>query len=260
MTNQLPQLLGGLRETNNAALGQKILAIGKMGPPARDGLASLSELAKASRLRALVGEPETKIVGQSVEDLSVAAKMAICRIAPEEGRPFLPDIADKVGYWWDAVQFLTESGAWSNEVVRVVEPLLEETANGARATGRKSIAAYIILSHDHHHSGALDVLHRNMANGELRDRLLAGRFLFEVLGETNGLCALVEEGFRSPESYIGQSAGNIADEMGDAALPCLPAFESALWHQDQFVRAWAGRLILKLAPQELPINDPKGRK
>jgi len=36
--------------------------------------------------------------------------------------------------------------------------------------------------------------------------------------------------------------------MGDAALPALPAFEAALWHRDRFVREYAGRLILKLAP------------
>jgi hypothetical protein len=208
----------------------------------------------------LVADPEGKIVGRSVDDLCVAAKMAICRIAPEEGRPFLPDIAAKIGYAWDPVEFLAERGAWSNEVVRVVEPLLEVSADAARGTARQSIAAYIILSHDRQHSGALEVLHRNKSTGELRDRLLAGRFLFETLGETNGLCALVEEGFKSPESYIGQSAGNLATEMGNAALPCVPAFKVALWHPDQFVRASAGRLILKLAPQEVPINDGRRSK
>jgi hypothetical protein len=45
--------------------------------------------------------------------------------------------------------------------------------------------------------------------------------------------------------------------MGDAALPALPAFEAALWHRDRFVREYAGRLILKLAPRELPINESK---
>jgi hypothetical protein len=63
------------------------------------------------------------------------------------------------------------------------------------------------------------------------------------------------EGFRSQESFIGQTAGNLANHTGAAALLALPAFKVALWHKDQFVRAWAGRLILKLAPQELPINE-----
>jgi hypothetical protein len=255
LTNELPQLLDGLWETNNAALERKLMAIGKMGPPAHDALPTLRELTQASRVRTLVADPEGKIVGRSVDDLCVAAKMAICRIAPEEGRPFLRDIADKVGYAWDPVQFLVEPGAWSNEVVRVVEPLLVASVEAARSPARQTIVAYIVLSHDRQHSGALEVLHRNKSAGELRDRLLAGRFLFETLGETNGLCALVEEGFKSPESYIGQNAGNLAAEMGNAALPCVPAFKVALWHPDQFVRASAGRLILKLAPQELPINE-----
>ncbi len=260
MANELPQLLDGLLDSDNGALGRKILAIGKMGPSARGALGTLRELAQPARLQSLVAEPQMKVVGVSVGDLAVAAKIAICRIDPQEGRPFLPDIADRIGYWWDPVEFLTGPGPWSNDVVRVVEPLLEEPAEGRQASGRRIIAAYVVLCHDRHHSRALALLHENRSTGELTDRLLAGRFLFEALGETNGLCELVAEGFRSPESYIGQTAGNLASEMGNAALPCVPAFRAALWHQDQFVRAQAGRLILKLTPAELPINEGKRGK
>ena len=42
--------------------------------------------------------------------------------------------------------------------------------------------------------------------------------------------------------------------MGAAALPALPALKAALWHRDRIVRQYAGRLMLRLAPQELPIN------
>jgi hypothetical protein len=203
MTNELPQLLNGLRETNNSALGSKILAIGKIGPPAHDALAALRELSKPSRLQTLLDEPKSQIVGDNVEDLSIAAKMAICRIAPEEGRPFLPDIASRIGFWWDPVLFLTESGPWSNDVVRVVEPLLEEHADGQRGTVRQSLAAYVILSHDRQHARALAALRQNKSTGNLNDRLLAGRLMFEAVGETNGLCELLNEGFKSPDSFIG---------------------------------------------------------
>jgi len=91
----------------------------------------------------------------------------------------------------------------------------------------------------------------------VNDRLLAGRLLFEVVGETNGLCAILDEAFAAPQSHIGQAAGQIAEEMGDAALPSLPALKAALWHKDRFVRQRAGMLIRKLAPQELPINQAK---
>jgi hypothetical protein len=71
------------------------------------------------------------------------------------------------------------------------------------------------------------------------------------------LCALIEEGLKSPESNIGQTAAQLADQIGDAALPAVPAFKAALWHRDVFVRDHAGLLMLKLAPQELPINESK---
>ena len=254
MTNNLRELLDGLLDYDNAALENKLAAIGKLGPAARDGLGTLRELTQANRVRDVVQERDLEVVGISVDDLVVAAKMAICRIDPQEGRPFLPEIANKIGYWWDPVEFLVKPGPLSNDVVRAVEPLLERTGNTTQLIGRQCIAAYVILRHDRKHSKALAVLRRNKSTGELNDRLFAGRLLFESLGETNGLCSLIAEGFRAPESFIGQTAGQIAEKMGDAALPAVPAFRAALWHRDQFVRDCAGRLILKLAPQELPIN------
>lgn len=147
------------------------------------------------------------------------------------------------------MEFLVEPSPLSNEVVRAVEPFLEQTGKT-----RQSIAAYIILRHEQNHSNALAVLRRNKSAGELNERLLAGRPLFESIGETNGLCSLVAEGFKAQESFTGQSAGQIAEKMGSAALPPLPAFKEALWHQDVFVRQQAGKLVLKLAREEIPIN------
>ena len=54
--------------------------------------------------------------------------------------------------------------------------------------------------------------------------------------------------------------GQIADEIGDAALPSLPTFKAALWHKDKFVRERAGMLLLKLAPQAVPINQATLRR
>ncbi len=252
MTNSLPELLDGLLDRDNAALEIKLAAIGKLGPAARDGLGTLRELAQPNRVRDLVQERDRKIVGSSVDDLVVAAKMAICRIDPQEGQAFLSEIANKIGHWWDPVEFLVELSSLSNDVVRAVKPLLEQPGDA-----RQSIAAYVILSHDRKDSEALAVLRRNKSTGKLNDRLLAGRLLFESLRETDGLCALIEEGFESPESFIGQTAGQLADQIGDAALPAVPAFKAALSHRDGFVREHAGRLILKLAPQQLPINGSK---
>jgi hypothetical protein len=252
MTNDLSGLLAGLRDKDNSALDKKLRAIWMMGAEARDAIETLRELAQTNRLRLLVTNPEPKVVGGSLEDLAVSAKMAICRIDPEEGRSFLPDIASKIGVWWDPVEFLVQPSPLSNDVVRVVEPLLEQAGSA-----RQSIAAYVILHHDRHHSKALAVLRRNESAGELNEMLLAGRLLFQSVGETNGLCSLVAEGFKAPESFIGQSAGNLAEAMGEAALPALPAFKKALWHQDKFVRQKAGELRLKLDPQEIPINAAK---
>ncbi len=250
MSNEVPGLLAGLNDTDNSALESKLEAIRSIGPGAGAALETLRELTQTNRLRALVVDPNSNVVSQSVEELSVAAKMAICELAPEEGRPFLPDIASEIGRWWEPVVFLSKPGPLSYDVVRAVEPLLEQ--DGSQ---RQSLAAYVILHHNPQHAGALAALRRNESVGALNDRLEAGSVLFQTVGETNGLCALITEAFRSPESFPGQGAGQIADKMGLAALPALPAFKEALWHKDVFVRQYAGRLVLKLAPRDLPVNE-----
>jgi hypothetical protein len=252
MTNDLPGLLAGLRDHDNEALHSKLQAIGRLGPAARDALATLLDLTQTNRLRTLVTDPGAEVVGWSVDDQAVSAKIAICRIDQEEGRLFLPDIANKIGFWWDPVVFLIEPTSLSNEVVRAVEPLLDQTGSS-----RQSIAAYVILHQNRNHAKALAVLRRNKSTGQLNDRLLAGRLLFESAGETNGLCDLLAEGFESPESFLGQSAGYQARKMGEAARPALPAFKKAMWHHDVFVRQQAGELVIKLAPEEIPINEAK---
>ena len=258
MTNNLPELLHGLLDPDQGALDTKLAAIGKLGPAARDGLGTLRELTQTKRVQSLVTNLEPKMTDSLIEHLAVSAKIAICRIDPQEGRPLLPAIANQIGHRWEPVEFLAEPGPLSNDVVRTVEPLLERTENTPQSIARQSIAAYVILRHDRTHPKALDVLRRNESVGKLKDRLLAGGWLFESLGETNSLCSLIAEAFRAPESFIGQDAGQIAGEMGTAALPAVPAFKAALWHRDQFVREYAGRLILKLAPQELPIRRRGG--
>jgi RNA polymerase sigma factor (sigma-70 family) len=258
MTNNLPELLRGLLDPDAGALNTKLAAIGKLGSAARDGLGILRELAQTNRLRSLVTNVEPTGAGSFVESLAVSAKTAIWRIDPQEGRPFLPAIANQIGHRWESVEFLAEPSPLSNDVVRAVEPLLEETESTPQALLRQSMAAYVILRHDRKHSKALAVLRRNESAGELKDRLLAGGWLFESLGETNGLCSLIAEAFGAPESFIGQDAGQIAERMGGAALPAVPAFKAALWHRDRFVREYAGRLMLKLAPQDLPIQKRGG--
>jgi hypothetical protein len=252
MTSNLPGLLSGLMDTDNSALDHKLLAIGKLGPGAQSALETLRELTNTNRLRSLVADPEANVVASSLEDLAVAAKVAICRINPGEGRPFLPEFANQINRSWEPVAFLIEHGPLSNDVVRAVEPLLDEGE-----TMRQSMAAFVILHHDRQHLKALEVLRRNKAGGKLEDRLFAGAWLFETIGETNGLCPIISEAFQRPESFMGQNAANLADEMGDAARPALPAIRAALWHKDVFVRQRAGILMLKLAPEEIPINEGK---
>jgi hypothetical protein len=252
MTNQLAALLSGLKDKDNSALDSKLQAIGKLGPGALDALPALRELAQTNLLASVVTNTNSQVAGWALSELSVSAKIAICQINPDEGRAYLPDIATQIGRRWEATISLTEPSPLSNDIVRLTEPLLDDPN-----IARKIIAAYIILSHDPQHPKALDVLHHAKTSGEIGNRLFAGRLLYLTVGDTNGLCDIISEALQDKRSFIGQNACNDAEKMGTNALPALPALEAALWHKDRFVRERAGALVLKLAPQDLPINEPK---
>jgi HEAT repeat protein len=249
MMNHLPELLAGMHDNDARALSEKLAALGKMGPNARDALDVLHKFAETEWLTKQLNGSNSEVVGMSVKDLSLAAKIDICLIDPKQGHLFLPELVLRIGTWWQPVECLVALKPLSNEVIQAVEPMLETTN-----TSDQSIAAYIILMHNPNHQASLDVLHRNREVGEMNARLLAARLLFESVRDTNGSCALIEEALKLPQSFVGQSATHLADIMGPAAQPAIPALKAALWHKDRYVRDGAGRVLRKLAPDEMPIR------
>jgi hypothetical protein len=45
---------------------------------------------------------------------------------------------------------------------------------------------------------------------------------------------------------------DVLEKMGDAARPALPEIKAALHSPSWAVRDWAGRLLRKLAPEQMP--------
>ncbi len=232
MAGQVPELIAGLQDHDNRALSAKLLALGKIGPPAAGAIETLRQLTDPARVRQLVTDPNAEVISMRVGDIVTAAQTAICMIDPDRGKPYLPAIADAaVGEWWDPVECLILLKPLANEVVRAVEPLLQATN-----VFRRPIAAYVVLSQNPAHAAALEVLRDARLAGPPSQRLVAAEWLFLTTGETNNLCALIEEALPPTGSINGQTAASVAQRVGIAALPTKTAWQRALWDKDKFVR------------------------
>lgn len=59
-------------------------------------------------------------------------------------------------------------------------------------------------------------------------------------------------GLRERTVLTGWLAAIQLFQMGPEVRSAIPALKDALWCQDAFVRCWAGRILQKIAPEELP--------
>jgi len=246
---QLENVLNGLRARRTFRLGQYIELLGKLGASARGALPWLRQFAALEEVARLPGaaENENDFLIEP-ERFRAFALAAICRIAPDEARSRLPGLVAQVGVDWDPVQTLMELKPLGREVIAELQPLLRQTN-----WHRSALAANIILTHEPTNAEALSALRRAAAEGELNQRLIPAGWLWQRTGETEPLLSLAIEGLKSPQSHIGQSAAQYLGEMGAGARPAIPALKAALWHKDKFVRQRAGKVLRKLAPEEMPL-------
>jgi len=235
------EIVVGLDEYDREVLSAKLNALAKAGSVARGAVEAIEKFSETNRLQQWVTDY------LDVQDIAMAATVAICCIAPERCADLLPKIAMHINQnWSSSLEMLRELRGCSNEVISALEPLLTATNDQARSTW----VAYVILGHNRYHPGAIAALQRNKAQGPITDRMVAAERLFDSTGETNGVWEMIEDGL-SPESKLGQWSITLAGKMGPAAIPIL---RRSLWHKDQFVRQQAGLWLRKLAPEELKLK------
>jgi RNA polymerase sigma factor (sigma-70 family) len=231
--------------------------VGNLGNDGRDALPWLRQFTDLDFVKKLPGsvpensDPNNPDSAREPEDLRFSAVLAVCKIDPEEIPRFLPEMISQIGgtgpVRWDMVELLMDSKSPGPRIVAGLEPVLKNTNNL-----RQDMAAFVILAHQPDHTNAQAVLRRDATQGELNARISAAHWLWQRTGETDVLFPLFLEGLKSPDSVIGQEAAGFLGNLGDHALPAVPALKAALWHKDQYVRQSAGLALRKIAPQELP--------
>jgi hypothetical protein len=220
--------------------------VGSLGNDGREALPWLRQFLDDEQLTELPEGVHAQLGDFAVfpEQLRQAAILAICRIDPEEIRHHIADLSYNLEERWDAVQLLSKSKALAHEVAAGLTPLLRATNSHDAA-----LAAYIILGVIPDHQEALRTLRKSARDGSLFDRLFASQWLKERTGDTDNMLSLLEDGLKSD---VGEIAASFLDEMGLAARTAIPALKAALWSQHRYVRESAGRILRKIAPNELP--------
>jgi RNA polymerase sigma factor (sigma-70 family) len=252
LAGRLPEVLNTFTPRRSISFQKIIEWTGTLGA---DGHGSLPWLRRFDTLDKVQKLPEGihDNTGDFVIDpdyFRLSAMVAICRIEPEATRQYLPDLAAQIGQRWEPVELLLDTNTPRSlvpDIVAGLEPVLGDT-NGLRS----AIAAYVILGLEPEHKRALTTLRNATISGELYNRIIASGWLWKRTGDTNSVLTLCAQGLASSESFIGQDAAQVLEEMGPAARPAVPALQTALWHQDRYVREYTGKALRKIAPEEMP--------
>ena len=246
---RLPLLVAGLSETNGLALRYKIKAIGELGPEAKSALPELRRLSDENELKGQV--IARRIVGETVNDLSLGARMAISKITGTCDATLINDLIDSWGHLWDAVTFMTNAVEHADLVVRACETvLLEEPERNAHLN-----AELVILSHRSDHIRALASLKHVIRSGGIDERINAARWLLATSGWVSEMGDVIEAALGASESHHGQTALHLAESLTKRERDVGDLIEDACWHADQHVRRRAGRLLRRYHPERLPAIE-----
>jgi hypothetical protein len=263
---QLRSVLAGLPAEGAARRKAEIESLAELGPAAGGAAGWIRQFAfspegdETSRPGAMVSQRE----------LRLAAMIALCRIAPGEGRPFIPELASLIGRDPDGAASLLEFKSLGPEIVKVVLP------GFPGKSGDPVFAAAIILSHERGNAAALGFLREQCRRGALENRLDAAYWLAKLARDPKpfvNLATRVLKGLRDSLSaddlatmgltgrevdfprLFPRLAPELMDELaelGPASRPSAPELKNALSHAVGEIRIAAGRALRKIAPEEMP--------
>ncbi|MBI2924301.1 MAG: hypothetical protein HYY24_01200 [Verrucomicrobia bacterium] len=197
------------------------------------------------------------------------ARMAICRIAPEDAPEHLPELATNL---WRTADFLADSTAQADRIAELLRSRLH-----SEEPWQALQAADVLVRLGRCRADCERALERWMTAAGSREneseqrsypRAWAAYVRWRLTGDSAQALPLLMAALRSqddmpvqaaPDEHgkpIRHSSSDFLISMGLAARPAIPELRQLLWHRYRTVRHDAGRVLRAIAPEELPsVNE-----
>lgn len=245
MLPELPALLSDFESRDNSVLSARLKAVGRLGPGATNVLPVLKQLSDTNHLtnllmRAGMGE-------ETVTALALTARLAAARIDPELTPALLPELARNQQISWEGIEFLTNSVAYSKEVIAAFEAALPHPVGSAPFWPE-----FVVLSHEPRHAKALASLKEAMRDGDLRGRLAAARWLLTTTGSADGIEDVLVAGLAGDDTNLRQQTVHLIEQLELTGRDMGEWMERAAWNTDRETRNQAARLLIRHHPERVP--------
>ena len=194
---------------------------------------------------------QASTLAEANDTLRESAVFALCRLDPAEATNYLPEVLAGMMEQFDGKWAPWERSITGTPIATTIVGSMESwLAHTNIYSGLLAAHAILVLQPDH--TGAMELVRKTAKEGELMPRLMAAHLWWQRSGEVDLLLPTCIEGLKRPDDNIAQTSVGFLGEMGDRARPAIPALKAALWHPDLFVRDDAGKVLRKIAPEELP--------
>jgi hypothetical protein len=179
--------------------------------------------------------------------LHLTATIAVCKLDPSGGDKHLPFLLNSTE--WKATDLLSNWQPFTPEFQDRVASLLNSTNAYARIR-----AASILLHHNPGDNRALNTLKLELTNAP-QVRAYAALSFWREMHDATELLPILRADLLGDNSDVPlQSVLQTLGEIGDKSA--VPEIKQSLRHRDQFVRYVAGKMLRKIAPDQMPpINE-----
>jgi hypothetical protein len=253
MTNELEWWAANWRVTKPdpqdlSMIARQLSRLGKLGLRATPALPLLQRAAEAEGLLDKHYDPSLAVY---IDQYRITAINALYKISPDHAAPFLPYLLEHYANR-EAALILRDWKSQRDRIIPAITGAFHQSGRPAGNLESEKVCALILVSLDADVPEARDRIYSALKSVQPSERVFALNSIWMLNQNPSEVLPAARELLRTLRDEKDQSALNVLEKMGDAARPAIPEIKAALHSLSTDVRDHAGRLLRKLAPEEMP--------
>ena len=221
---------------------QFVNSLGKAGPKAAPALGLLDRIASGAGTD--TASRFDHFDPHQAEGLRLTAIHSIFDIEPRRASPYLKFVLDHASNW-AAVSLLRQWREHRAEIVPSILPHLHEAS-------RRLPSAFILHGVAPELEEPRRILEAAIASGDLETKSTAVNWIWTLHKNPDEVLPTSIDLLKQSDDNTLQSTLKLLEVMGDAARPTVPQLKRLLTSEHWAVRERAGRLLHRIAPEEMP--------